>query len=81
MKRPKHLFGEKEFTRFKVTFWTADDEAFTHPRNKVQIAWLLSLFFWTAARIGAFLPKKNNGVHKGLQYRVSLASLKGWEHR
>ena len=36
-KKPKHLFGWKEFTQFTITFWTVDDKVFIHPRNKVQI--------------------------------------------
>ena len=76
-KKPKHLFGEKEFTQFTITFWTVDDKLFT---NKVQIPFILSVFFWTAARIGAFFPEKKNDSKKGLQYRVSLASSSGWEH-
>ena len=70
----KHLFGEKEFTQFTITFWTVDDKIFMHPRNKVQIPFILSVFCWTAARIGAFFPEKKNESKKGLQHRVSIAS-------
>ena len=76
-KKPKHLFGEKEFTRFITTFWTVDDKVFIHPRNKSQIPFVLSLFFWTAARIGAFFPEKKDDIKKGLQYRVSIALSSG----
>ncbi|KAL2037204.1 hypothetical protein N7G274_010067 [Stereocaulon virgatum] len=83
-KKAKYLFGEKEFTRFTTTFWTVDDKVFTHPRNKVQIPFILSVFFWTAARIGAFFPGKKNGSKKGLQYRdIELVLLRipsgGWK--
>ena len=72
MKKKKYLFGEKEFERFNKTFWTNDDAAFVHPRNKVQIAFIISVFCWTGARIGAFFPKPKNKHVRGLRYRVSL---------
>jgi len=55
-KKPKHLFGRKELVQFTNTFWTVDDNHFTHPRNKVQIPFIIAVFCWTGARIGAFFP-------------------------
>ena len=53
-------------------FWTMDDDdVLMHPRNKVQIPFLIWLYCWTGARIGAFFPKEKEGK-KGLRYRVCL---------
>jgi len=71
-KKPKHLFGEKELVQFTNTFWTVDDDRFTHPRNKVQIPFAIAVFCWTGARIGAFFPDKENKDKGGLRYRVDL---------
>ena len=71
-KKPKHLFGEKELVQFTNTFWTVDDDRFTHPRNKVQIPFVIAVFCWTGARIGAFFPEKENKHKAGLRYRVGL---------
>lgn len=79
-KKPKHLFGEKEFTQFTMTFWTVDDKIFMYPRNKVQIPFILSVFFWTAVRIGVFFPENKNDSKKRLQHRVIIASSSVWEH-
>ena len=67
-KKPKHLFGPKDRVRFLKTFWTADDAHFIHPRNRVQVPFLLSIFTWTGARIGAFFPNKDNKNEAGLRY-------------
>jgi hypothetical protein len=56
-KYPKHNFGLEEFKNFNTTFWTTDEGIFVHPRNKVQIPFIFSVFCWTEARIGAFFPK------------------------
>ena len=71
-KKPKHLFGRKELVQFTTTFWTADDDHFTHPHNKVQIPFIIAVFCWTGARIGAFFPDKKGDAKTGLQYRVSI---------
>ena len=74
-KKPKHLFGEKELVQFTNTFWTVDDERFVHPRNKVQIPFIIAVFCWTGARIGAFFPEKENKDKGGLRYRVGLPQV------
>ena len=71
-KKPKHLFSEKELVQFTNTFWAVDDAQFIHPRNKVQIPFIIAVFCWTRARIGAFFPEKENKDKGGLQYRVDL---------
>ncbi len=80
-KKPKHLFGRKELVQFTVTFWTVDDDHFIHPRNKVQIPFIIAVFCWTGARIGAFFPDKKDDSKKGLQYRVSVGRTIGGEYR
>jgi len=80
-KKPKHLFGRKELFQFTTTFWTVDDDHFTHPRNKVQIPFIIAVFCWTGARIGAFFPDKKDDTKKGLQYRVSVDGTTDEEHR
>ena len=72
MLKPKYLFGETELVNFNKTFWTVDESYFVHPRNKAQIPFLLAIYCWTGARVGAFFP---NGKDKdkdvaGLRYRV-----------
>lgn len=71
--KPKYLFGEPELVRFNTTFWTVDESRFLHPRNRVQIPFLLALYCWTGARIGAFLPGVKDKDKAGLRYRVRFA--------
>ena len=72
--KPKYLFGKKEFIQFTTTFWTTDDATFVHPRNKVQIPFIISVFCWTGARVGAFFPNADDKEKAGLRYRVHLPS-------
>jgi hypothetical protein len=69
-KKEKYLFGPSEYLRFITTFWKTDDISFVHPRNKVQVAFILSVFTWTGARIGAFFPNSDNKDYAGLRYKV-----------
>ena len=69
-RKKKHLFGKTELIQFNTTFWTVDDTTFVHPRNKVQIPFIISVFCWTGARIGAFFPDSGNKDDGGLRYRV-----------
>ncbi len=71
LKKPKHLFGETELVHFNTTFWTVDETCFVHPRNKAQIPFLIAVFCWTGARIGALLPSPENNKKDGLRYKVS----------
>ena len=66
-KKDKYLFGEVELVNFSKAFWTVDNECFVHPRNKLQIPFLLLIYCWTGARIGAFGPPVNTA---GLCYKV-----------
>ncbi|MCJ1325512.1 hypothetical protein MMC10_002175 [Thelotrema lepadinum] len=69
IKKEKFNFTKREFTLLMRAFWTMDDDdVLMHPRNKVQIPFLIWLYCWTGARIGAFFPKEKEGK-KGLRYR------------
>ena len=65
-KEAQTSLGKKELLQFTTTFWTVDDDYFTHPRNKVQIPFIIAVFCWTGARIGAFFPDKKDDTKKGL---------------
>ncbi|KAL6716976.1 hypothetical protein ACLMJK_004889 [Lecanora helva] len=76
-RRPKHLFTEDDMVNFNTTFWTVDDSTFVHPRNRAQIPFLISVYCWTGARIGAFFSAA------GLRYRdlemVLLGDSSRWK--
>ncbi|KAI9768035.1 MAG: hypothetical protein M1839_004298 [Geoglossum umbratile] len=82
-KKPKHLFDRDDLIRFHTTFWTMDDEKFIHPRNKLQIPFIIDVFCWTGARIGAFFPTLDNKNKGGLRYKdvdvVLLRTDDGWK--
>ncbi|KAI9773208.1 MAG: hypothetical protein M1839_002216 [Geoglossum umbratile] len=82
-KKPKHLFGRDDLIRFHTTFWTMDDEKFIHPRNKLQIPFIIDVFCWTGARIGAFFPSPDNKNEGGLRYKdievVLLRADESWK--
>ena len=65
------LFQKADFDRFNDTFWAADLDIFVHPRNLAQYLFLLSVYTWTGARIGAFFASKDN-PDGGLRYKVCL---------
>ncbi|KAI9765726.1 MAG: hypothetical protein M1840_007159 [Geoglossum simile] len=68
-KKPKHLFGKHDLIQFYTTFWTKDDTNFVHPRNKLQILFIIDVFCWTEARIGVFFPNPDNKDEGGLRYK------------
>jgi len=70
-KKPKHLFGKDDLIQFHTTFWTKDDANFIHPRNKIQIPFIIDVFCWTGARIGAFFPNPSDKDEAGLRYKVN----------
>jgi len=76
LRKPKHLFGETELVHFDTTFWTVDETCFVHPRNKAQVPFLIAVFCWTGARIGALLPDLKEKDVAGRRYKVSL-----WDNR
>lgn len=76
-KKPKYLFGQTELVNFTTTFWTVDESCFIHPRNKAQIPFLIAVYCWTGARIGAFFPNTTDKAEGGLRYKVSPLKVYG----
>lgn len=74
-KKEKYLFRKGELVVFTNKFWTVDDAQFIHLRNKIQIPFLISVFYWTGARIGAFFSDNYDKKGGGLRYRVSGPAL------
>lgn len=56
---PKHNFTAADPTRIMMIAWTNDDLIFTPERYRVQFTFIMRVFCWTGARIGAFFT---NGV-------------------
>ncbi|KAI9807092.1 MAG: hypothetical protein M1825_005809 [Sarcosagium campestre] len=82
-RKARHLFGNKEVIEFSRTFWTIDEDSFIHPRNKVQVPFLISVYCWTGARIGSFFPSEGK-PDACLRYRdIQLVLLRvpsgGWK--
>ena len=69
--KEKHLFGAKEMAVFNYIFWTVDEAHFIHPRNRVQIPFLISVYCWIGARIGTFFLNKDGKSDAALRYRVN----------
>ena len=70
-RRPKYLFTKSDWQGFNETLWTADDLHNIHARMRVQLAFLVSLFITTGARIRAFFPTKGRPDNPGLRYKVN----------
>jgi len=68
VRRPKHLFTERDARRLLRTPWTEDDPIFIPERYRIQFHYIFLEFCWTGARLGAFFTD-------GLHYRVSLLKL------
>lgn len=51
------------------TFWAVDEGHSTHPRNRVQVPFLMSVYCWTGAGIGIILPSRDK-TDAFLRYRV-----------
>jgi len=66
---PKYNFQMSDLDNVLVTLWAGPDIASTHERERVQFHFLLDVFCWSGARIGAFF---RGG---GLKYKVSYLSL------
>ncbi|KAK5080233.1 hypothetical protein LTR05_008746 [Lithohypha guttulata] len=55
VRRPKHNFTVTDLSRIVVAAWTNDDLVFTPERYRIQFTFIIRVFCWTGARIGAFL--------------------------
>ena len=54
---------------------------FTYPRNKVRIHFIIAVFCWTGARIGAFSPDRKDDTKRNFQHRMSDDGTVDEEHR
>jgi len=60
--RPKHNFTDRDLGRVLLTLWTRDDLIFITERYRVQTTFIIHVYCWTGARIGAFFTD-------GLRYK------------
>lgn len=63
---PKYNFAKEDLDATLLTLWTCKDLRYISERDRVEFTFLLHVYCWTGARIGAFF----NG--KGLRYKVWL---------
>jgi Protein of unknown function (DUF3435) len=75
-RRPKHNFTTRDLTRLLLTLWTQDDQIFIPERYRVQFTFIIRVYCWTGARLGAFFTN-------GLRYRdvdivLQRISTDGW---
>ena len=59
---PKHNFTVTDLIRLAMVLWTKDDLVFTPERYRIQFTFIIRVYCWTGARIGAFFTG-------GLRYR------------
>jgi Protein of unknown function (DUF3435) len=59
---PKHNFISSDLTRILLTLWTKDDLVFISDRHWIQFTFIIRVYCWTGARLGAFFTD-------GLRYR------------
>jgi hypothetical protein len=52
--RPKYNFAARDLTRILRALWTQDDPIFIPERYRVQFTYIIHVYCWTGARIGAF---------------------------
>ena len=61
-RRPKHNFAARDLTRIPLTLWMQDDLIFIPERYRIQFTFIIRVYCWTNARLGAFFTD-------GLRYR------------
>ena len=61
--RPKHNFTERDLNCVRLKLWSRDDLIFIPERYWVQTTFIIHVYCWTGARIGAFFMD-------GLWYKV-----------
>jgi uncharacterized protein DUF3435 len=59
---PKHNFTSRDLSRILLVLWTQDDLIFIHERYRIQFTFIIRVYCWTGARLGAFFTG-------GLRYR------------
>lgn len=58
----KHNFTCSDLDRILLTLWTKDDLTFIPERYRIQFTFIIRVYCWTEARLGAFFTD-------GLRYR------------
>ncbi|KAL3434604.1 hypothetical protein BDV09DRAFT_195641 [Aspergillus tetrazonus] len=69
VKREKYNFTITDYVRIMTSFWILDDPVFLHGRHKIQIPFVVKLYLFTGARIGAFCPASKDKMERGLRYK------------
>jgi Protein of unknown function (DUF3435) len=59
---PKHNFTSSDLDRILLTLWTKDDLIFIPECYRIQFTFIIRVYCWTGARLGAFFTD-------GLRYR------------
>lgn len=57
-RRPKHNFTASDLTRLLRTLWTQDDLIFIPERYRVQFTFIIRVYCWTGAPLGAFFTNR-----------------------
>ena len=61
-RRQKHNFQPRDLVRILLTLWTKDDLIYVPERYRIQFTFIVRVYCWTGARLGAFFTD-------GLRYR------------
>ncbi|MCJ1426427.1 hypothetical protein MMC29_004330 [Sticta canariensis] len=70
--RPKHNFTNRDLNRVSLTVWSRDDLIFIHERYRIQFTFIIRVYCWTGARLGAFFTN-------GLRYRdIDIVLQRRW---
>lgn len=64
-KRDKFLFDVDDLVHVILSAWTKYDNGFFHEGMRVQMTFLLLVYCFTGARVGAFLHNGKGGVEQG----------------
>ena len=59
---PKHNFTSRDLNRILLALWAQDDLIFIHERYRIQFTFIIRVYYWRGARLGAFFTG-------GLRYR------------
>ena len=57
---PENNFGPNDLTRILIALWTKDDLIFIPERYRIQFTFIINVYCWTGARLGAFFT---GGLH------------------
>jgi hypothetical protein len=74
IRRPKHLFTERDLNRLLRTPWTEDDPIFIPQRYRIQFHYIFLEYCWTGARVFAFFT---GGLRYGIYYCQLISKSDG----